>query len=277
MKMQLVKYNLDTREEPKKYRAIKETAQALGHKLMDASSPGTRHDWLDNLPDEVTINPAHLFADQYNTIEGFRVHDWYEEIFWTNRGQRTSQKKGYYLTGEIEQLRQAKGNRYACNYCGKQYQKAEAPTFCSRCVGFEYLTEDRLPMLIVRPIMEKWNGLDKAPADLVDLWRRIEPELKAQYEAANLVNLQKKAEHVLANARKKAAELMEEANMLSQLLTHGIDTDNLIYYSHTKRWCFGWHKPLSKKQIQETEARLRAVPCGEFLLSNVDFKQQGVK
>jgi hypothetical protein len=70
----------------------------------------------------------------------------------------------------------------------------------------------------------------------------------------------------------------EHAGML-WLLDHGIDSDNVIYYTHTRVFSFGWRDALTKEQEQDIAQRL--IPGGEseegfpfaYELKSVEGKQ----
>ena len=272
VKVTLNKYQFSTKtpEGAARYKEIEKICAKLGHKLF-ASIGFLKSGWLDKLPDEQTIEPKHLFSNQYNTVEGFRIFDWKEEI----APQNPHWKEGYYLTGDgLKELQQAKANRCACGYCGAQYEKPVAPFYCAKCIGSEYLTEKNLPLLLVTGIMEKRPSLKNAPPALLKAWKDVQPEMERLRSEATRARMLKKADQLVEEAKKKSVEIVEEANMLAQLLRANIDTENLIHYPHTGRWCWGWRSPLSEADIIDLEKRIRALPGGSFLLSQMDFKQE---
>ena len=57
---------------------------------------------------------------------------------------------------------------------------------------------------------------------------------------------------LIAEAKQKADNLIKTAEIETEAYTYLInnkyfDLDNVIYYTHTKRFCFGWRNPLGER------------------------------
>src|SRR5690606_26075983 len=68
-----------------------------------------------------TIDPHHLFNNQSNTVEGFRIFDCYIGLI---RGGRDFQdvRQGYILEDDegFAKLQELRNQTYVCGYCGNQ-------------------------------------------------------------------------------------------------------------------------------------------------------------
>lgn len=246
------KYSIDTSTAKGKddYRAICETAKALGYKLMRVY--GTDYNFIDKLPVEpLALEPAFIFSNQYNAGK-FRVMDWYESIV-----PNAELRIGYYLTGDIDALNEMKAAHYVCGYCGHRHQGHDAPITCPKCLGSEYLKPENLPLLTMQPL----TGPRRDVATVgEDEYNAAQTARKDAYNAAQGDRLRRKADKVLADARAKCAEEMYRAESEAAILRQGIDTDNLIYYSHTKKWVFGWRSPMTQAESEAIRANGVEIP-----------------
>lgn len=248
IKLKVVKYSLSTKEPAGKaeYAKIKERCAALGYKLFDCIS--TTGEGIDKIPEVVTVEPEHLFSNQYNTVEGFRVFDWYESIVINCQ----TRKNGYYLEGDpatLAALEGLKQSRHQCGYCGKQYDN---PTelFCTDCLGSEYLREGELYLLRLLPVKISF-GADRAALvgeeaeRLGAAYRAKQEGMKAIRATLEVKRLQQRADKLETEAAIKKAQIDHETEIQCKLLRLGIETDNLIYYAHKDEWVFGWREELS--------------------------------
>ena len=94
-----------------------------------------------------------------------------------------------------------------------------------------------------------------------DLWGNVD-ELKGNDLYSSLLKLKKdkalekvnnKITGLIPEAQERAEKLIEEAKIKTEaftwLINNGyIDLDNVIYYTHTKRFCFGWRTALTPEQ-----------------------------
>ncbi len=283
IKVKVSRYSFDIREpeEKAKYEKIQEECKALGYKLFDVTDTTP---WDKRVKEgEYEIELKHLFNNQYNTVAidddtpGKRVHDWYESINWEARHR----KSGYYLTGDIAQLKAAKDNRLNCGYCGAQYDKGlTTHKLCTKCVGSEYLTEDNWPLLILIPVSEErdYEGC-KACLSSSDLTKLREEFEAAKVERRRLLTARRlaKADQVLIDAAKKAESNLAEAHIKAVLLRLDLDIDDVIYYSHTKEWVWGWRKPVTgaeRAAIMEVITANRDKLPPEFT-GHLEFKMTG--
>jgi len=75
-----------------------------------------------------------------------------------------------------------------------------------------------------------------------------------------------------ARLQKEIDQRQTEKDGKMMLLNNGISTENVIFYSHTNKWCFGWRKPLSSDEQKNLFAQLSA--CGFVDTYATEFKYQ---
>lgn len=204
-------------------------------------------------PDNVTIDTDFLFDNQYNTLEGLRVFDWFEKHNLDNKYI----KSGYYLSGDIKSLKQAKESQYCCGYCAKRYTESEAKSLdygCNACINNEYLTADLIHLLQLMPVTI--NRSKYIPNT------KIVNTIKAKFEANTENRLKLIEEARLKRLKAKAIELADklkeshkaelyELKIMTELLNNGYDTSNLIYYNHSDSWCLGWRNKVTQAELSE--------------------------
>lgn len=205
---------------------------------------------------EIELETSHLFKNQWNTApidgiseKGLRVFDWARDSIWVNGRENKTIKRGHYLEQTAE-MREIRRNTVKCLYCGAQEAAAKGYVFCPHCIGSEYLTEKDLKLTRMVPVCDLHRD---------DIYKEL-----TEAEAAHLLPLFKEAQihgHTerdkkrIAKQRETLAreyEIIRIARATTErdgflwLMDHGIKTDNVIFYSHTGRFGFGWRKPLGE-------------------------------
>ena len=206
----------------------------------------------------IHIETKHLFNNQFNTKEGFRLWNWRENIFLNK-----DIKEGYYIKMPKEYFNLLE-NTFSCGYCGKQYTREEKTkkdlSFCDSCLGNEYLKEDNLFLLRLKRINDKTERLPLNDCDnevLTDI------NLK-EFERLNKIRLRKKIkrlkEELLKDKQNDIKNIRAEFKGFMWCLNKGIETDNLIYYKHTKTFTFGWRDKLNFEKEQQLKKQLINFP-----------------
>ena len=125
---------------------------------------------------EVVIDTAHLFNNQWNTMpipgvsdSGLRVFHWHElHLMPTGRARTSRLIKGYWLelTKEFKTLLD---NTMTCGYCGKQEAAAKGYAFCPHCLDSEYLKSSDLHLTRMMPVSYrgKRSPLELAERDIL--------------------------------------------------------------------------------------------------------------
>jgi hypothetical protein len=189
----------------------------------------------------VDLETVHLFENQWNSDKG-RVFDWFLQSNAAPHSPDSSRRnirRGHYLV-QTPEMREIRRNTNACGYCGKQEAAARGLVFCDKCLSSPYLQEKDLHMLRMRAVDEKrpdmqWPPLtDAEKAYLLPLWR--EAQLRGNGERTQSAIQKKRAEkHAKAIAAANA-----ERDGYTWLLDRGFNPENVIFYSHSGKFCFGW-------------------------------------
>lgn len=90
----------------------------------------------------VKLQTNFLFSNQWHTICGHRVFDWFEEA-----NENNTIKRGHYLdiTPAMIMLREI---ILICGFCGRFSLCGD---FCMQCIGSEYLKQSELYLLRLKP------------------------------------------------------------------------------------------------------------------------------
>jgi hypothetical protein len=266
IKVKINKYYLDISKDDEKeqYQKIKNICKELGHKLFDCvSSVGYEKNksFFDNLPTSGIIETEFLFNNQYN-VEKFRIHDWSETIF-----PNKCVKKGYFLTGDIKALSEAKDNRLQCGYCGKQYWRNKVNySFCKSCINGEFLTKENLHLLKLEAVSFKGERSKTIPIELLMEFNEIEIIL----EKKRIERLKKKALKMRDDFEDKFKKAIYELSVKCFLLDSGISVEKLIYYEHSGEWCYGWSNSVTREEFEQFRDSLQGldIPTDE---NGIDF------
>jgi len=196
----------------------------------------------------------YLFSDQYNTVQtdahiGYRIHDWTEKIC-----DNKKIKSGYYLSEE-EDLQALIKNIYRCGWCGHQYTKEEAKKikYCDKCRDDLNLGPERYSLLVLKPLKYSGKKIEKLPESVViDILKQQKEAAKKQLEKSNKRKLEVLAQDI------EDAKIEYEAFLW--LIDNDIHIDNIIYYSHRDKFCFGWKTSYNEEEETKLRARLSNFP-----------------
>lgn len=228
----------------------------------------------------VAIDPAHLFTNQWNTADdagdeptrGRRVFNWYEAMR-IGPGAPVLSGRGHWL--EItNEMRKAQRETVACGFCGKQAPIATAGVFCPHCIDSPYLKESELYLTRLRPVYEERSRASRPPltdseaAWLVPKYR--DAQIHGATERGN-ARMAKVRTEAVDKARRAIQHAQDERDGVLWLLDHGVSTENVIYYSHTGRFCFGWRRPVTPAEYSALCDVLTEFPF------DYDIKREGSK
>ncbi len=255
-------YDMRKPEEKAAYKALCAKLRATHTHPMEAFENGTPDGWdykhimpLDGKV--IELETAHLFENQWNTgptatsDKGLRVFDWRKIVPFPRDSQHI--KRGHWLeiTPEMREIRR---NTMKCGYCGKQEPAAKGNVFCPHCIGSEYLKESDLLAGATRmkavdtPFSEGWTPLTEAEsAHLVPIYRA---EQKGQGSARSKARHAAKRAAIVEKCNTVTANAIMERDGLLWCADRGLVLDNIIFYSHTRRFCFGWRNPLTGSELQ---------------------------
>ena len=216
----------------------------------------------------VKLDTKFLFGNQWNEAKegGRRLFDHYEEHA---HGVFKNIRYGHWLeiTPELAAIR---AKVHTCGYCGKHYDQPTEDGFCSACLGSEYLEQKALRLLRLLPVATSFGGdrpeLSEAElANLLPRYREAQGLGKEARNATRLKGLRAKVAAIVdeakAKAEKEIAAAQTKQDAFNWLLDHDYrNIDNVIFYSHTGRLCFGWRKALSKEEASHLETLLCEFP-----------------
>ena len=220
---------------------------------FETSGQGSHYlDWIPDEGVEVELELSNLFNNQWNTKCGKRVFDW--ALDYKPFGN-PNLKRGHYLEITQEMI-DVRNNNVACGWCGKYYDKGAGLDFCTNCLGTEYLKEEELYLLRLKPISFKGERralTDEEQSRLLPLYVQAQTKrFKAKTEALR---------QELIDAHAKNAELAsEELNGMLWLLDHEIPLNNVIYYKHCRSFGFGWRQPYGEAVKAELLRKLEGFP-----------------
>lgn len=200
----------------------------------------------------IELETKFLFDNQWNTApvegvseQGLRVFDWAQDTEWTTGGAHI--KQGHYLD-QTPDMAEVRRNTHKCGYCGAHEPAQKGYVFCPHCLDSEYLKESDLKLTRMRPIDESGPRGEFKP--LSDAERAY---LLPLYKAAQLHGSTERGKARKAKQRldienkfkKETRSAKIEHDGLLWLLDHGLSIDNVIYYTHTGVFSFGWRSPVS--------------------------------
>lgn len=254
MKTRLHYYHFDVSNEKdaKAYNKLCKELKGMGLKKFASIARDNYEFYRDHIKSldkqEIELETAYLFHNQWNTTptntskQGLRVFDWSEPIY---RDEMI--KEGMWLE-QTEEMREIRRETVTCGYCGKHDKKANRNVFHLGCLGSGYLKQDELFLLRFKAVCEglvNREPLTKEEKNLL-LPLYIEAQTYGNDEKSTRRIAEKKAR--LEKDYREAKERAEaEYKGFLWLVDHGINTDNVIYYSHTGRFCFGWRSPLTSE------------------------------
>lgn len=242
--------NVSKPEEKAAYDALCQECEAQGSKLMRVYAMEKGYKLGPSRT--VTLETKHLFGDQWNTAPdehselGFRVHNWYEEIV-----PNANIRIGHYLK-ITQEMRDVCAATFKCGYCGAEYYGAHNEgAFCSKCLDSAYLQEKDLHLLRLLPVNILGSHKDSRAPLTEDERAWIMPLYVARQttgtDSRNAQRLAKQRKDLLHDYEVTVTHEKTKRDGMLWLMDHGISIDNVIYYSHTGRFGFGWRTPLSEQ------------------------------
>jgi len=208
----------------------------------------------------IELDTKHFFSNQWNTApiegistSGLRVFDWAQDALY---GHRAHIVQGHYLDQTLE-MTTLRYNTRACRYCGHREPAETSPIFCNACLGSEYLTADDLKLTRMTRVCDSDSPF--APLTAEEMAERLPLFIHAQ----TFGNTEREKQRIADNIKditESARLTIERAEMHRDgflwLISHGMKTKNVIYYTHTGRFCFGWQKKYSPELLEILKVQL---------------------
>lgn len=246
LKTKLHSYHFDisTLDEKAAYQALCAKLEAIGLRCFETIA-SNHFRTGETVGPEVELETKHLFNNQWNGTS-HRLFDWAQDILHYNH----SIKQGYWLEQTAE-MREVRRNTVGCRYCGKQEPAQKGYVFCPHCIDSEYLKASDLPLTRMKAIDDtsECGPLTEAEkAHLMPLYK--EAQLHGS-TARGKARIKSEREKLEAKYKKAIHAAQTEHDGFLWLMDHGINTSNVIYYSHTDTFCFGWRQPLGPEVLSE--------------------------
>ena len=233
---------------PDQYKAWEALQTQLEKQASCFETHGLDSDWIPDEGIEVELELSNLFSNQWNTKCGKRIFDWALDY-------NPNLKRGHYLeiTPEMVAVRE---NNVTCGWCGKYYDRGAGLDFCTNCLGTEYLKQEELYLLRLKPI--SFKGERKALTD--EEQSRLLP-LYVQAQTKRFARKYEAERQALIAQHEKTVELSaEERDGMLWLLDHQIPLNNVIYYKHSRSFGFGWRQPYGEAVKAELLRKLEGFP-----------------
>lgn len=244
------RFNLDNTDERTQYEALRDQLQQTHGDLFFNVLASSRDARIrGNSSDVVELETKCLFSNQWNTATE-RIFDWYEGIYPNRRI-----KAGHWLA-QTQEMVDIRNNTYQCGYCGAMYGHSG---FCDKCLGSEYLKAAELYLLRLLPISstgghrEQLSDLESA--ELLPKYNDAQGLGVQARTAEKLSKLRQKVANLIPDAEESARKAIEEARTKTEAFTWLLDhlyrdLDNVIYYTHTGRFCFGWRTSIKNNRAE---------------------------
>ena len=209
---------------------------------------------------EIHLETKHLFEDQWSTAEGFRLHN-KASFEWP----ALHIKEGYYIRQNPEMIAILQGTA-KCVYCHHQAPVGEKD-FCDKCIYSPYLEVPNLRLLRMEPIEapERRTGETlKTPRGARPLSEEELAVVMPRYMEAQAKLREQQAAKLRADVEAGLHKVIELATIkhdgMLWILDAGISTESVIFYPHTRTFCFGWRNPVSKEVRAELVEKLKQFP-----------------
>ena len=207
----------------------------------------------------VELETKCLFNNQWNTPTA-RVFDWFDAAPYSHR--MTYFGHWLEITEEMEQVRR---ETQVCGYCGSHYgphheEHEDIPEegFCTKCLSSEFLKDTELHLLRLLPVCDSPSAKRAPLTEEESAW------LKPLY-----IDIQIEGNRQRAEGEKRAAieEVTKKRNTaaieyggMMWLLERNFSIRNVIFYTHSELFKFGWRHPLGEDVKKEYAERLKEFP-----------------
>lgn len=212
---------------------------------------------------EIWLETSHLFDNQWDvtvdspSVPNRRVFDFAFDYLPNNRYI----KRGHWLE-QTAAMRAIRSNTMACGYCGKQEPAQKAYAFCPHCIGSEYTTEKDLHRTRMLQVGQSFGAqraeLSEAEkAHLLPLWKDAQINGNTERDKKRIAA---KRESVARDYKNAIAKATIERDGLTWLMDRGANTENIIFYSPTGRWSWGWRTKVSASLLADVQKTLDGFP-----------------
>jgi hypothetical protein len=252
-KLHNYKFDLSTEEGRTGWLKLKTKLEAKGLKVFESCGGGSHYNSKLGTTKTVELEVTQLFDNQWNTApikgvsdNGLRVFDW--ALDYMPQGMNQNLKRGHWLEQTTE-MQAVRDNTTACGYCGKQEPAQKGYVFCPHCIDSEYLEKGQLHLTRMKLVSDKSGRAELTEAESSHL---IPLYVAAQSGATSIrakARITKKRQDLKRDYDKAIRIAETEFRGFSWLMDNGLNIDNVIYYSHTDCFNFGWRKPVDAEVV----------------------------
>lgn len=171
-------------------------------------------------------------------VDGLKTREWYDTEKKCFRSERRSLYDGFREHFGSSLKITSKDLWTLCELFTTFYVLRETAEVLGR--GGAHQSTNPLAELIKNPAeVERINGTI-LPAVFDEIYKILE-NAEANFTAEREANKAK----LIAQVEAATTKMQTKRDGLVLLIENDIDTENVIYYDHTDKFCFGWRKPLS--------------------------------
>lgn len=243
-------FDIRKTEDQNAYLLLVERLKAQGLKVFETHGGKGHYHFVKPIDGkEIELETEHLFNNQWNTApigdseSGLRVFDWAQD-YPINFDKAI--KRGHYLE-QTPEMAEVRRNTVACGYCGFQTTAQRGYVFCPQCIGSEYLKASELNLTRMRAVDDESPRMPLTKAEsehLMPLYKEAQLHGNTERDKKRIA---KQRADIEKKYRAATSHAKNEHDGLLWLMDRGIKIDNVIYYSHTDRFSFGWRSPVAKE------------------------------
>lgn len=251
------RFNLKDAKQKAQWHALQTKLKSLGLHCFETWGGNSHHYKPELDGTAIELETKHLFANQWNTAPipgvsdlGLRIFDWAKDSNvpgWC----ADNIAQGHWIE-QTDEMREIRRNTIACGYCGRQEPAAKGYVFCPHCLDSEYLKASDLFLLRMLPV--EIHNPERAPLSEAERGYLLPLYREAQIHGNSERGIQRKAKQcqdAIAECAKTIKDATIKRDATLWMLDRGLSVDNMIYYSHTGRFYFGWREPLSAEVANE--------------------------
>jgi len=250
------RFNIENEQEKINYKKFLNERKAQGQEVFETYKD-TRHKTME--PGEYELDTSFLFNNQCNA-GSHRLFDFSLYIF-----PYADIKSGYYIecNDQWHKLQELRNQRGKCGYCGKQYMQWSQGDYCQSCVGNEYLKVSELRLLEIRSILNDKCISQDIPKQLQEKYKTEQEKTRIKIQKSRLNHAKTRLDTKINSAQEKLNSVRYEKSIMLKIIDilfeqdPDFDFDNIIYYSHTNTFCYGWRNSVTKNRGEQFIESLR--------------------
>ena len=246
-------YDISKPEQYHEYQTqVVSRAENLSFKIFQSVSESHHSKgWLQDLPTKVVVDTDFLFNNQFNTVaengvsSGYRLHFWYEAMY-----PNKDIKEGYFVTGDIDEMYDLLSRTYVNGYTGETVtiEGNDTPPYCDdseKTLSSEHLEKSQLRQLMYSPLRGEKEIMGQ------QVLAKLEEQYKFYQTKANRLREQQRHKAAMDEHNKKQRQMVKEHEIRLEVVKARGNCKNLIYYSHTDTFCYGWNQHVTENQGEQ--------------------------